>query len=113
MMMQVLLTLALSALLLYHLARTRRQHWVNLVAVAGAASGILLVWNPEISNKIASLLGIGRGADLIFYSSIPIWLAFFLGIHYRLQEQQRMITELVRTLAIANARRAEGEGDKA
>lgn len=108
MTMKILLTAALAGVVLYHLAHARRRRWVSLAAVMGAVCGIFFVWNPEVSNDLAELLGVGRGADMVFYSMIPIGAALFLGIHIRLQTQHEMITELSRSVAIAAARRPTG-----
>jgi len=107
MIMKLLLTAALVSVLFYHLAHARRRSWINLVAVIASVCGIFFVWNPQLSNDLAEVLGIGRGADMVFYLAIPISAAFFLGIHVRLQDQQDMITELVRNLAITDARRPD------
>lgn len=61
---------------------------------------------PELLVELARFLGIGRGADLVFYVSIlGTFLAFFLT-YLRFRRVEDQLTEIVRHLAILNA---EGE----
>lgn len=103
MIMKIILTTALTGVLIYLMARVKRQPWIKLSAILGSVCGIFFVWNPEFSNELAAALGVGRGADMIFYSAIPIAGAFILGVYVRIQEQHEMITELVRNIAINDA----------
>lgn len=112
MIMKIFLTLSLVFIMVYYLTHARRHSMVNLIAVTGAASGLMFIWNPELSTDIAVLLGIGRGADMIFYSGLMIAAALFLGIYVRLQAQTTMLTELVRSLAIAQAQRPAPDSGK-
>jgi hypothetical protein len=60
----------------------------------------IFVLNPGITQWIARLLGVGRGADAMFYLGlVGLCYAFFrLYLRIRLQDQQ--LTVLVRRLAI-------------
>lgn len=61
---------------------------------------------PEILVRLAQLLGIGRGADLVLYVSIlGTFVAFFLT-YLRFRRVEEQLTQIVRHLAILNA---EGE----
>ena len=84
--------------------RFRRSHsLVALLFSLGWFISTILLLNPPLSTRIASIIGIGRGADLVLYT-----LAFlFLWAHYqhyvRYRRMEENLTELVRELAIARA----------
>ena len=59
---------------------------------------------PEITTKIAHLLGIRRGADLVLYCSVVVMLVGFLVVYIRMRRLQRELTLIVRHLAIRDAR---------
>jgi hypothetical protein len=69
-----------------------------LLAVAGGA----LVLRPEWSNQVAHRLGIGRGADLLFYFFIVFCLFHFATTAATLRRLQRDLTTLASELARAN-----------
>ena len=62
--------------------------------------GTLAICFPEFTSRVANLLGVGRGADLILYLLVLMFYAagFILLVKFRLQE--RKITELARHIAI-------------
>jgi len=74
------------------------------VAIA-VAVGILFTWMPEFSNKVANYLGIGRGADLIFYIWIVLSLLAFASLYITFNKQERQITHLTRALALHHAQK--------
>jgi hypothetical protein len=69
-----------------------------------AAAAAAIAW-PELLQPLASALGIGRAADLVFYLFVLAFLVvscLSYASHVRLQRQ---ITDLVRHLAIQHARK--------
>ena len=62
----------------------------------------VIVWIPNITNIIANFLGIGRGADLIFYVSIIVLFYLIFRIYIKLEKIERNITKVVRRDAIDN-----------
>ncbi|MBN1510794.1 MAG: DUF2304 domain-containing protein [Phycisphaerae bacterium] len=72
---------------------------------------VAVVW-PDATSLIAAFLGIGRGADLVFYCAIPI-LSFGIWMLYiRLRRVRREITLLVRHVAMLEGELA-ARGDPA
>ena len=68
MIIVLVLTGALSLVVLYGirlLSTARRLVGFAVIAVAGA--GIVLVWDPDLSTRLANLVGVGRGTDLLVY----------------------------------------------
>lgn len=66
-----------------------------LVAVA--------IWWPRGTDIIARVLGVSRGADVIFAGSIAVIFYMLFGILSHVHRLQRELTQLVRSLAIHNA----------
>ncbi|HME26122.1 MAG TPA: DUF2304 domain-containing protein [Acetobacteraceae bacterium] len=104
MIMKILLSLGLGFVLFLYLANNRRRSPITLIALLGSGSGLVFVWNPELANRIAEMLGVGRGADLIFYCWVMISIALFLTIHFKLRQMNESLTEFVRETAISEAR---------
>lgn len=77
---------------------------VSLVALIGWfllwSSVELIVWIPSVTSSIAQILGIGRGADLIIYSSIIIIFYLIFRIYVKFEDMERQITQIVQTVAM-------------
>ena len=88
----------------------------RLAARAGIAW--LLLWlgagiaiaDPDVVAWMARRLGIGRGADLVFYLSIMFMFVAFFVTYLRFRRVDEQLTKVVRHLAI---RDAEREAEKA
>jgi small membrane protein len=55
---------------------------------------------PDTTSFVAHLLGIGRGADLIIYTSLLITFYLLFRIHLTLARLEQEITEIVRAIAL-------------
>ncbi len=69
MIFQVLFAALTAATMFYFLIATRRSALRRLFVLFFFGAGILFILDPDLSTRIANLVGIGRGADLIFYVS--------------------------------------------
>jgi hypothetical protein len=104
MIAQIILTLLLGGILLYSWVEYRRAPAIEVVSMLAAFSGFYFVWVPDHASRLAALVGIGRGVDLILYLWVVISLIVFLNLHLKLRAQMEVITVLAREIAIANAR---------
>jgi small membrane protein len=98
------------ALTLWRLGRRRISPasafaWVVLWSAAALAIAV-----PESTAVAARVLGIQRGADLVFYCGILGTMAGFFLVYSRLRRLEREITLLTRRLAL---READAEGPTA
>jgi len=100
------LVLALLALLTLFTVRgvfrgqMRKRIAVFWTLVWGGSAGVL-IW-PDSTVRVARLLGIGRGADLLLYCSVLAMLVGFFYVYIRFRRMDRQLTLLVRELAIRN-----------
>jgi hypothetical protein len=66
--------------------------------------GIAVVdFKPELLNRLANFLGVGRGVDAAIYAAILVLLYSVFRLNVRIQQQEKKITALVRKTAIASA----------
>lgn len=97
----VLLVIAL--LFGWYVARVRTILFDRLILLSIFVIALVLIVYPEASTRLATLLGIGRGADLVFYLFILFVLFQFVRLAADRRAIQRDITEIVRITAIQNA----------
>lgn len=67
------------------------------------AAGVVVILAPGWLSALANLVGIGRGADLLFYSAIVAFLFYVVVDYKRSLETQRATTRLARELTLARA----------
>lgn len=68
---------------------------------------IVVAFTPQTTDLVAQLVGVGRGADLIVYISLPIIFYAIFRLVVRQDLQNRELTELVRKIAVEKAQTPE------
>ncbi|MES2124148.1 MAG: DUF2304 domain-containing protein [Gemmatimonadota bacterium] len=96
--------LALLGLFAFYIVRLRNTAMDRLAYLALALVGVLLILHPEWTNDLATLLGIGRGADLMFYFFIVFCLFHFATTAARLRRMQSDLATLAREMALRDPR---------
>ncbi|MGZ5000748.1 MAG: DUF2304 family protein [Methylomonas sp.] len=105
MIAQIVLTLALLGSLVYVMTQKRLLGGIRLSLYVVITAGLFFVWSPNQSTAIANFIGIGRGADLVYYIWVILSLAVFINIHIKLRENNALVTQLARQIAIVEAQR--------
>jgi hypothetical protein len=103
MIAELVLSLLLGGVLLYAWAQYRRSPIVTVLSCAVSLIGFYFVWLPSHATRVAELVGIGRGADLVLYVWACISLVVLLNLHLKLRTQHELLTQLARSIALANA----------
>jgi hypothetical protein len=103
MIAQLVLSLLLGIVLLYAWVQYRRSPIVTVLSCAVSLIGFYFVWIPSHATRVAELVGIGRGADLVLYVWACISLVVLLNLHLKLRTQHELLTQLARSIALANA----------
>ncbi len=100
---KIILITGLAFIAVYYFIRLRNSisDIILLMLMIGVA--VTLVLFPGISNDIAHKLGVGRGADLVFYTSILIFWFIILKLYARIRRLEQTITSIVRKDAIDEA----------
>ena len=65
---------------------------------------VFVVW-PWILNRLADLVGIGRGVDLVIYLSIFALFYLVFKINLRQDKMERNMADIVRKVALNNVNR--------
>ena len=98
----ILVILLVLGVVLYF-RKLRSKLWDRIIVVILFAAATVFIMNPALANRLAAVAGVGRGADLFFYVTIP-GLAFALMLLLsRVRELERRSTLLVRELALLRA----------
>ncbi len=104
---QIILIVAMAAIAAYLLRATPTPKHLAirrlLVLVALVAAIVVVIW-PGVLTWIARGVGIGRGADLLFYAAIVAFLFYVVVDYKRSLQAARATTRLARELTLSEAR---------
>jgi len=100
---QILLILTTVGLLFVYLAYFRSKLWDRVVVLLLLAAAWVSILLPELTTKIANMLGVGRGADLIIYFFALFTLYALVLLYTNVQTLTLQLTALVRQNAIRDA----------
>jgi hypothetical protein len=100
MIIQFILISGLSLCLIYALLQRQKSRLISTVLIAASIVGIVFVLVPEVTNRLAHFVGVGRGADLILYCWLLISLVISVNLQLKILSLQRNITDIARVLAL-------------
>ena len=82
-------------------ARPKAVRRLGLVLFAALAAWSILF--PEVWNKFARLVGVGRGTDMVLYALVVAFLSFTVTTFVRFHDFETRYTKLARRLALDEA----------
>ncbi len=101
--MRIVFQLAIAILSLVAIISVMSKKKEHLLGPVGALFWIVfwiaiasVVSVPDVTQRIADLLGIGRGVDLVMYLSIAILLFLVFKLYIRVESMRRDMTEIAR-----------------
>ena len=70
---------------------------------------IIIVSLPSLTTRLAQVLRIGRGVDVVVYASIVLLFYLIFRLYIYLQEIRNDITDLVREISLKNKKEKNGK----
>lgn len=101
----ILATLGLLLLLLQKRGAARSRAWKRLILVALVGIAIVSILNPGMTTRVANLVGVGRGTDLLLYALTAVFLYVVVGFYLKFRDVERQLTILARRVALDEAHR--------
>ena len=81
-------------------ARDRKISLGELIFWLGVWGGLIfVVFFPDVLSSVANLVGIGRGIDVIIYTSIAVLFYMLFRLYVKLEDTERHVTRLVREIS--------------
>ncbi|MEO8336177.1 MAG: DUF2304 domain-containing protein [bacterium] len=107
-LIQVTLLAGFGTAFFIYLRFLRSSLWDRLLAVGMLAAVCLAVLIPNLTQRAADILGVGRGTDLTLYLFVMGFALFAVLTYSKMSRMSRNLTEVVRQLAITASDKAEG-----
>lgn len=97
----------LGLVLVYLILASRGSHGAKASMKVGLVllviAMIITVLNPDLMTRLANIVGIGRGADLLLYAVTGAFLFYALTQYLKSQSQRDVIFRLARRVALLEA----------
>ena len=100
---QIILIAGLLLIIAYVYLRLRSAMVDAIVFILLGLVGTVFVIFPELTTRVANAIGIGRGADMIFYFSILFFGFVCLKLYARVRKLEQQLTKIIRDIAIFQA----------
>lgn len=95
----ILIVLAFSRAVLRARARAISVRAFFAWAVVWVTAALVVAW-PESVNRLADLVGVGRGADVVLYIAVIGLFYLVFRVFLRMESLERLLTKLVRQDAL-------------
>ena len=91
-------------LIAFYVYRKLRSSLLDVIIIfLFVITGMVFISFPLITNKIANIMGVGRGADMIFYLSVVTFSFLLVKLYARVRRLEHMIHSIIRANSIAAA----------
>ena len=109
---QLLLIGGVVFISLYYTFRLRNAFIDLLILFTFSGLAIFFILFPGYTNTIATDLGVGRGADLLFYLCILLFIFIIIKLFARMRRLEKLLTEHIRQTAKSEAQFLEEPKDE-
>lgn len=104
-LIQVLLIVVVLAVAarLFRSRGERSQALRRLGLVLFAAFAVVSILLPNVWNRIATIVGVSRGTDVVLYGLVVAFLSFTVTTYLRFRDMETRYTRLARRIALDEA----------
>lgn len=103
MIFQLIIVTVLMVITSYAFLQKKSAPVVSISVILLSIFGLIFAVAPNLANKIAEMVGIGRGADLITYCFILTTFIAIFNLHLRFRKNEERLTKIVRAMAMLTA----------
>ena len=103
MLIQFLLTFVFLSLWLRILQRRTVGVIFKIISTLIILAAIYIVLRPDITNRVARIVGVGRGADLTIYICMAVGFYMLTTLYLRLKDTENRLARLIQHIAVEGA----------
>lgn len=78
--------------------------WKKIALILFSLVMLIAVLFPELTNKVAWAVGVGRGADLLLYATVVAFILYALNSYVQQKDKTDTLHRLARKVALIDAR---------
>jgi hypothetical protein len=103
-LIQIILTVGILVIGGYAYKKLHSSYMDAVFIFIIVLTGLTFILFPGVSNKVAHLIGVGRGADMVFYLVILFFGFLILKLYSKIRKMEQILTEMVRDRSLQEAR---------
>lgn len=103
-LIQVILLLALVITLISYFRWLRSAALDKMLIAVIVLAGMAFVIFPDTTTRVAVFLGVGRGADLLFYMAIVAFGYLILLLYSKIKKLESQLADLIRRQTLHEAK---------
>ena len=100
---QIILILAFGLMIIIYFRRFRSIFLDRLIVLLIGMVGIIAIMFPQLTVRVANVLGVGRGTDLTIYLGLTGLSFVYLLLYSKLRTLESRLTDLARFETIAHS----------
>jgi len=100
---QLVLITGVILVAIYFLVRQHNSMLDFFLLLSMVTAALIFIFFLGITNYMAHKLGVGRGADLVFYLSIIIFWFVIIKLYIRIRKLEKTVTDVLRKDALDEA----------
>jgi hypothetical protein len=101
----VLVVLGVSLVLIRGGSNAKHMAIRRIMVLLFAVAAVLSIFFPTVLSRLADVVGVGRGTDLMLYAFIVSFLVYMSTTHQRFHSMEMTLTKLSRRIALDEAER--------
>ena len=101
---QFILILILISIVALYFSRLRSSVLGRLLVLMFGVAGIVMASAPDWTTKLANVIGVGRGVDLLFYLALIAIVFICLLLYSKIRDLETSYANLIRTISIDQAK---------
>src|SRR3989339_1119433 len=70
---------------------------------------LIAIFYPEETSRLAHLVGIGRGVDIVVYSSIAVLFYLVFRLHVYMEDLHTQMSALIREISLQEVKKGRGK----
>ncbi|MFC3299805.1 DUF2304 domain-containing protein [Arthrobacter agilis] len=99
----VLVVLGVSLVLIRGGSNAKHMAIRRIMVLLFAVAAVLSIFFPTVLSRLAGVVGVGRGTDLMLYAFIVSFLVYMSTTHQRFHSMEMTLTKLSRRIALDEA----------
>lgn len=108
----IIVAIAIVVITLGNRSTHSGKAWKKIALILLAMGMIVVVLFPEITNQLAHIVGVGRGADLLLYATVAAFILYVLNDYLHQQDQRNTLHKLARKIALMEASQSNNSSKK-
>ena len=107
----ITMAVAIVGYFVVHRGQARAAAWAKILFLSFLLFGAYALLRPDDLTRVARLVGVGRGADLVLYGLVLGFAFMTVSSYLKFLELETRLARLARALALEEARRVNGSSE--